>query len=91
MKIEWLPEALDNLTHEMDYISQDNPHAALQILSRIKQAVKMLENFPNAGRPTNKNGYRELVIKKSSYILLYAVSPSSISIIRLFHTSRKIV
>lgn len=92
MEIKWLKKALENLDSEMEYISRDDPKAALQVAQRIYKAVMNLAENPSAGRAGRVSGVRELVVPNTRYIVPYRVKPrlQRIEILRIFHCSRKL-
>ena len=48
-KVVLLPAADDDLDDIFNYILLDNPEAALEVLKRVTNALKHLEEFPHAG------------------------------------------
>jgi len=64
MQVKWLNKALKNLDDEAEYIAQESPTAARQIVQRIVDAVNLLSDNPALGHPGRVHGTRELVIPK---------------------------
>lgn len=89
MQIKWLSKALKNLQDEAEYIAEDNPQAAQQVVQHIYAAVSQLTDQPASGRPGRVLGTRELVVANTRYIIPYRVRNNSIEVLRVFHTSRK--
>ncbi|HEY1749649.1 MAG TPA: type II toxin-antitoxin system RelE/ParE family toxin [Caulobacteraceae bacterium] len=85
MKLRIYGPARRDLTDAYDYIAQDSPGAADRILTRILDAIEMLETFPLMGRPGRVGGTRELVITRTSYIAVYEVVGETIAIVRVLH------
>lgn len=90
MKIKWLRTALRNLDDEASYIALDNVLAAQTVVTRVLAAVAQLADQPGLGRPGRVPGTRELVVLKTRYIIPYRVQGETISILRVFHTSRRL-
>ena len=92
MQIKWLRKALKNLNDEAEYIAQDDPQAAKEIVQRIVHTVNLLCDNPSLGHPGRLPGTHELVIPKTRYIIPYRVRPQlqQIEILRVFHSSRKL-
>lgn len=90
MRIKWLRTALRNLDDEATYIAQDNVLAAQTVVTRILEAVAQLADQPSLGRPGRVPDTRELVVLKTRYIIPYRVRGDTISILRVFHTSRRL-
>jgi len=89
MKIVWFKRAIWDLQSAKDYISQDNPLAAQEIVQRIKNKVSLLSEQPGIGRPGRVPYTKELVIDRTSFILPYRVRDNRIEILRVLHTSRR--
>ena len=90
MRIKWLRTALRNLDDEASYIALDDVSAAQTVVKRILDAVAQLEDQPGLGRPGRVPDTRELVVLKTRYIIPYRVLGDTISILRVFHTSRRL-
>ena len=90
MRVRWLRTALRNLEEEASYIATDDANAARIVVERVLEAVAVLAERPSLGRPGRVPGTRELVVKKTRYIVPYRVRSESIEILRVFHTSRRL-
>ncbi|TEB10966.1 type II toxin-antitoxin system RelE/ParE family toxin [Pelotomaculum propionicicum] len=65
-----------DLAEIVDYISNDNPAAALKLAGSIEQSILKLEDFPLSGAiPKNRRlirkGYRILIV--DSYLVFYVL------------------
>jgi toxin ParE1/3/4 len=60
-----------------------------KIDKRIAASARRLVEFPESGRPGRVAGARELVITGTPYVAAYAVTPSSIRILRVLHGAQK--
>jgi toxin ParE1/3/4 len=90
MRVKWLRKALSNLDDEARYISIEDPVAASVVANRIFDAVNVLIEQPNLGKPGRISGTRELVVSKTRYVVPYRVRAETIEILRVFHTSRRL-
>jgi len=90
MRVRWLRTALRNLDDEAAYIATDDPEAARTVVQRILDAVTALSDQPGLGRPGRVAGTRELVVRKTRYIVPYRVSGEVVEVLRVFHTSRRL-
>jgi len=90
MRVKWLRKALRNLDEEASYIASDDAKAARLVVGRIVGAVAMLADQPGLGRPGRVPGTRELIVKKTRYIVPYRVRGQTVEILRVFHTSRRL-
>jgi toxin ParE1/3/4 len=89
MDVKWLRVALENLDAEAEYIANDNPRAAERTVIAIREAVKLLSDFPAMGRTGRVSGTREMVVPGTPYIVPYRVRDNHIQILRVLHAARK--
>ena len=89
MKVIWFKRAILDLKSAKDYITQDNPLAAQQIVQRIKEKVSLLSDQPGIGRLGRVPDTRELLVDRTPFILPYRVRDNKIEILRVLHTSRR--
>ena len=91
-KIHYLSIAENDIIEIIDYISKDNPNAALRLIDKIDDRINELSNFPEIGKKPNdrrlqKLGYRILVI--DNYLIFYVIKNEEIEIRRILHGKRK--
>lgn len=87
MKIIWSPTARSKIREILEYISEDNPDAALTLIDQIEERVEKLRQNPEAGRvlpETNNQSIREIVAH-NNYGIIYEVLQSSIEILTVRH------
>ena len=60
--------------------------AAEDLRQRIEVAIDSLEDLPNRGRPGHIAGTRELLVRKTSYVVVYLVEDQIVRVIRIRHT-----
>ncbi len=89
MNIVWRAQAEGDLDALTDYITLDNPQAALRVYDTILAAVDRLATFPTSGRPGRLARTRELVVPGLPYVVIYAIIEEEIQILTVHHTSRK--
>ncbi len=68
--------AEQDLAEIVEYISKDNPAAALKLAENFEQSILQLEDFPPIGvtpknRRLTRKGYRILVV--DSYLVFYVL------------------
>jgi len=90
VQIRWLRTAQRNLDDEITFIAAEDPQAAQRTLSRIREAIALLEIQPGLGHPGRVPGTRELVVANSRYLIPYRVNRQTVEILRVFHTSRQL-
>ena len=88
MRIVWSPQAENDLENVWRYIVQDSPRSADLVENRIIDAVSGLIDHPLQGRQTIGRETRELVVRKTSYLIVYRVWDTRVEIVRVWHTSR---
>ncbi len=89
MKIKWTKEALFNIQEIEDYISEDNPTAAIKFTDKLISIVESLLIFPKKGRMVPELSFeqiRELIYK--NYRIVYSVKKNSIEVLTIFEGHR---
>jgi addiction module RelE/StbE family toxin len=89
VKIIWSDRALSNMTEIGDYIAQDRPQAARQLVARLRKRVQQLKTFPRSGRKVeawNQDDLRETV--ESGYRIVYQIQEKQIEIVTVFDGRR---
>ena len=85
--LEWNTSAVADLMAIVDYISDDNPDAALALMDEIQGKVEQLPAHPKRCRPGRVNGTRELVVRPN-YIVVYAETPEVVTVLRVLHAAQ---
>jgi len=90
-KIRFNPMAISDMQEIKEYISQDNPEAAIRITNNIFEKIQSLAEFPKMGAALDKKigistKYRYLVCDK--YIAFYILEDDFVSIMRILHGKR---
>jgi plasmid stabilization system protein ParE len=91
-EIVWLPEAARDVVRLRTFIQEKNPQAAQRAASRIKEAVQILNENPEAGRPVEEVlSFRDLIIPFGSgnYILRYREGLDRVVIVRVRHSKKE--
>ena len=71
----------------VDYISDDNPDAALALMDEIQGKVEQLAAHPKRCRTGRVKGTRELVVRPND-IVVYAESPAVVTVLRVLHAAQ---
>jgi addiction module RelE/StbE family toxin len=87
-KLVWRPEAEADLEAIIDYISDRNAAAALNLRVVIGACAERLSEHPYLHRRGRIPGTREAVVHPN-YILIYAVNADSVEIMGIIHSRRK--
>ena len=83
--------AISDMQEIKEYISQDNPEAAIRITNKIFEKIQSLADFPKMGVALAKKigistRYRYLVCDK--YIIFYIIEDNFVSIMRILYGKR---
>ena len=89
MKIRWFHRAFNQLVDAEEYIAEDNPDAARELVARIERAVARLADYPELGRMGRVEGTRELVVSHTPYIVAYRVRDGEVIVLAVQHASRQ--
>lgn len=91
MKLYWLPRAVRDRDDQLDHIAEDNPAAAIDQGDRIERHLALLPGQPDLGRPGRRRGTRELVVPRTSFIVVYRVKKAAqrIEVLRVLHARQQ--
>ena len=87
MRVFWASAAEQDRSDIIDYISDDNPLAAIRMDELFAEAASRLANHPHLGQAGQIPGTREL-IPHESYRLVCEVQGDAVWILALVHTAR---
>ena len=90
MRLKWLRTALSKLDQEVAHIAVDDAVTARVVVKRVLDAVGLLGEQAELGRPGGVHGSRELVVLRTRLIVPYRVRAEAVEILRVFHTSRRL-
>ena len=89
MTVVWSPRAVEHLTHLRSYIARDNPKAANRVATALLNAVELLAELPNLGRPGRVAGTREMVVPGTPYVIPYRIRGDRLEVIAVFQGRQK--
>ncbi len=69
----------------LDYIAEENPHAAIAAGRKIEEAAAESLAFPYPGRPAPVEGLRVFCIPRLPYLIVYSVRENVVEIATLWH------
>ena len=91
MKVVVREKAEEDLDRIFAWIAKDNPRAAADMVSRIRDHINLLEldNVAHMGRPGLVNGTRELI--EYPYIIIYSVDDRrrEIDVLSIMHGAQQ--
>ena len=85
MKVNWSDEAECDLNEIVDFITKDNPVAALNLAELLFETAEKIGQMPYMGRNGRVAGTREKIVHPN-YLLVYQVLSDAIRIQALVHT-----
>ncbi|EEJ1866710.1 type II toxin-antitoxin system RelE/ParE family toxin [Salmonella enterica subsp. enterica serovar Gaminara] len=89
MRLEWKPMALTDRENIMDYISQDNPQAAIDLDDEFETAAELACGNPDMYKPGRVKGTPEVVVRPH-YILVYQTTEEGVlTVLRVLHAARQ--
>ena len=88
IRLAWRPLAYEDRAAIMEYIAQDNPVAALELDEEIEAKTNALIDHAKLYKPGRMKGTREMVIRPN-YVVIYRVSRTEITILRVLHPARQ--
>lgn len=89
MKVIWTKESIINLNQIEDFISEDNPIAAVNLVDKLIEMTEKLKRFPNKGRivpELSLSQIREIIYK--NYRVVYMLKKNSIEILTVFESHK---
>ena len=86
-RVEWSDEALDDFDSAIDFIAKQSTTSATLVADRIEYAIDAFTEMPT-GRPGRVSGTYERVVRKTPYVVAYALSDTKIRIVRIIHGAR---
>jgi Plasmid stabilization system protein len=88
--IEWTDPAWDDLDEMSTYLieQEEDFQIAGEMVARILHASEQLTALPWSGKPGRVPETRELRVQQTRYALVYAVSDTTVFILRVMHSSR---
>ncbi|RUM03750.1 type II toxin-antitoxin system RelE/ParE family toxin [Rhizobium chutanense] len=91
MKLVWRAKASSDRKKAIQFIADQNVGAAISQLDEIERQTDLLIDQPEIGRPGRIDGTRELVISRTSFIVIYRVRQNikQVEILRLVHGAQK--
>lgn len=89
MKLVWTRLAIIDINNARNYIAEENPRAAEDIIQRIEKATQALGRHPMIGRPGRVQNTRELVIPGTPFIIPYRIRNQRVEVLAVIHGARR--
>ena len=87
MKVNWSDEAECDLNEIVDFITKDNPVAALNLAELLFETAEKIGQMPYMGRNGRVAGTGEKIVHPN-YLLVYQVLSDEIRIQAVVHTRK---
>ena len=91
MKLVWLPAARRTRAALIEHIAKDSLAAAVDQLGEIRRQVRNLADHPELGRIGRMRNTRELVIARTSFLVIYRIRrpTNQLEILRVIHGAQR--
>lgn len=89
MRLRWTEDAAGDLERITDYLFENSPQHAPELVRSIYEAPFALLTFPHRGRPGREATTRELALFPLPYIVVYRIVGDVILIVRMLHGAQK--
>lgn len=89
MKVHWTARAEARLDAIHDYISQDDPAAALRVVQQVLRRSEQIATHPESGRRVphyKREDVRELI--ENQYRIVYLILPGRINVLTVMHAAQ---
>ena len=90
MKLRLSPRARDDLREIGTYLYARNPRAAARVRAEIQRQLKVLVDYPQAGRRVGR-GLRRSVVPRLPYLIIYRADEegAAVLVVTIRHTARR--
>ncbi|TDB57309.1 MULTISPECIES: type II toxin-antitoxin system RelE/ParE family toxin [Photorhabdus] len=88
MKIIWRKIAEADRECIFDYISQNNPNAALELDADFDTKIELVAQQPKLYRPGRVRGTREIVVRPN-YVIVYRIDSGTVVVLRVLHAAQQ--
>jgi plasmid stabilization system protein ParE len=89
MKLRYTRTALRQIDTTLDYIALRSPQGARSVNKRIIAALALMQEYPQAGQMTSREGMRRIVLAPYPYVIFYRVAADEIVVSRFRHTAQR--
>jgi toxin ParE1/3/4 len=89
-RLQFTPRAIKDLEEIEDYISKDNPDAALRLVRKIRTKCSLLSRQPGTGRNRSELRPELRGFPVGNYLIFYQPSREGIEVIRILHGARDV-
>jgi toxin ParE1/3/4 len=88
MLVIWAPQSIADLQDIWDYIAEDNPRAATELVGAVRAKAEYLSRYPRLGRAGRGKQVRYVPVIGTPYFIVYRLSKANIEVLRVVHGAR---
>lgn len=77
-----------DLNEIFGYLKPQNPRAASSVINAIEHSINLLTEYPRSSRKTDIKDVRVKPIIRYPFLIFYHVSPTELTVLRVWHCSR---
>jgi len=89
--VVWTQHAIAQLVDIYEFIAQDSPVYAKQMVDRLTQRSEQLGEFPQSGRMVPEYASEEIrEVIEGSYRLIYRLRSERIDVVAVLHSARQL-
>lgn len=89
MRIVWGDGARHDFDNAIAFIKEQSPAGAKRVGERILRAVSLLGQFPEIAPASQHRGLRQLVVRRTPYLVIYRVHEDQVEIRAVVHAKQK--
>jgi len=87
--VEWSGRAREDFDAAIAYLETRSPAAADRVAERIFRVVGLLETFPRIAPRSRHRGLRQLVVRRTPYLVIYRVRRDRVEIRAVVHVRQR--
>ncbi len=87
--VRWMPIAKEHLAAAHQFLSEQSPQAADEIIDLILSTVEALSRHPRLGRQRRVEGTRELVVAGTPFIVAYRIRRDQVHVLAVLHGAQR--
>ena len=88
MRLRITETAFAELAEIGAYIAVDNPSAARVVVTRIRQVIGRIVEFPHMARPVDRSNVRIFPVRPFPFLVFYTVERGEVIIRNIRHAAR---
>ena len=89
MRVVWGDGARQDFSNAIAFIKEQSPAGAKRVGERILDAVSLLEHFPEIAPASRHRGLRQLVVRRTPYLVIYRVHEHQVEIRAIVHAKQR--